>query len=69
MIKTTTLENVINEVHQESINHFDEVMPVHEMSFDSLNQMWISLQTQWHDSWCAYSFLHKHWQIVNYSSI
>ena len=42
MIITTTLENVITEVHQESINHFDEVMPVHEMSFDSLNKMWIS---------------------------
>jgi hypothetical protein len=42
MINTTTLENVITEVHQNSINHFDEVMPVHEMSFDNLNQMWIS---------------------------
>ena len=42
MINTTTLENVITEVHQNSINHFDEVVPVHEMSFDSLNQMWIS---------------------------
>lgn len=42
MINTTTLENVITEVHHNSINHFDEVMPVHEMSFDSLNQMWIS---------------------------
>ena len=42
MINTTTLENVITEVHEKSINHFDEVMPVHEMEFDSLNQMWIS---------------------------
>ena len=42
MINTTTLENVITEVHQNSINHFDEVVPVHEMSFDSLNQMWVS---------------------------
>jgi len=42
MIKTTTLESVITEVHQNSINHFDETLPVQEMSFDSLNQMWIS---------------------------
>lgn len=42
MTNTTTLENVINAVHQDSINHFDEVMPVHEMEFDSLKQMWIS---------------------------
>ena len=38
----TTLENVINKVHENSINHFDEVMPVHEMSYDNLEQMWIS---------------------------
>jgi len=42
MTNTTTLENVINTVRQDSINHFDEVMPVHEMEFDSLKQMWIS---------------------------
>lgn len=42
MSNTTTLENVITEVHHHSINHFDEVMPVHEMHFDSLKQMWIS---------------------------
>ena len=42
MVTTTTLENVITEVHQNSINHFDEVMPVHKMSFDNLNNMWIS---------------------------
>ncbi|WDP89026.1 MAG: DUF932 domain-containing protein [Desulfobacter sp.] len=42
MTNTTTLENVINTVHQESINHFDEVMPVHEMEFDSLRKMWVS---------------------------
>ena len=42
MTNTTTLENVINTVRQDSINHFDEVMPVHEMEFDSLQQMWIS---------------------------
>ena len=38
----TTLESVINKVHENSINHFDEIMPVHEMSFDNLEQMWIS---------------------------
>ena len=32
MTNTTTLENVVNEVHQSSINHFDEVMPVHPMA-------------------------------------
>ena len=42
MTNTTTLDNVINTVRQDSINHFDEVMPVHEMEFDSLKQMWIS---------------------------
>ena len=42
MIKTTSLENVINDVHQISVNNFDEVMPVHEMEFDSLKQMWVS---------------------------
>jgi hypothetical protein len=41
MTQTTTLENVITEVHQKSINHFDETLPLQEMSFDSLNQMWI----------------------------
>jgi len=39
---TTTLENVITDVHQVSANHFDETMRVHEMQFDSLKQMWIS---------------------------
>ena len=42
MNKTATLEAVIGEVHQQSINHFDEIVPVHEMEFDSLNQMWVS---------------------------
>ena len=42
MIRNTTLENAINDVHQESTNHFDETIPVQEMSFDSLNQMWVS---------------------------
>jgi len=42
MANTTTLENVINQVHQDSIHHFDETVPVHDMYFDSLKQMWIS---------------------------
>ncbi len=42
MTKITTLENVINDVHQASVNHFDETIPVQEMYFDSLKQMWIS---------------------------
>ena len=42
MANITTLETVINEVHQDSIHHFDETVPVHEMYFDSLKQMWIS---------------------------
>jgi hypothetical protein len=42
MANTTTLENVINQVHQSSINHFDETVPVRDMHFDSLKQMWIS---------------------------
>ena len=39
---TATLENVINLVHQQSINHFDETIPVQEMEFDSLSEMWVS---------------------------
>ena len=42
MTRTATLENVINVVHQQSINHFDEIVPVQDMEFDSLNQMWVS---------------------------
>jgi hypothetical protein len=42
MTRTATLENVINVVHQQSINHFDEIIPVQEMQFDSLTQMWVS---------------------------
>jgi hypothetical protein len=37
-----TLENVINAVHQQSANHFDEIVPLQEMEFDSLTQMWVS---------------------------
>jgi hypothetical protein len=42
MPKTASLETVISEVHAQSINHFDEVLPLQEMEFDSLNQMCIS---------------------------
>jgi hypothetical protein len=42
MTKIANLETVINEVHQQSANHFDEVVPVNEMQFDSLEQMWIA---------------------------
>jgi hypothetical protein len=42
MTRTATLENIINEVHQRSANHFDEIVPVQDMVFDSLSQMWIS---------------------------
>jgi len=39
---TATLENVINLVHQQSINYFDETIPVQDMEFDSLSEMWVS---------------------------
>ena len=42
MTQTATLENVINVVHQQSANHFDEIVPVNEMQFDSLTQLWVS---------------------------
>jgi hypothetical protein len=38
MPNTDTLENVITAVHQQSINHFDEIVPLREMEFDSLTQ-------------------------------
>lgn len=41
-MKTTTLETVINEVHQKSVDHYDETLPLQEMEFDSLEQMWIA---------------------------
>jgi hypothetical protein len=41
MTITATLENVINVVHQKSQFCFDEIVPVNEMEFDSLNQMWV----------------------------
>jgi hypothetical protein len=42
MTQTDTLENVITAVHQQSANHFDEIVPLQEMEFDSLTQMWVS---------------------------
>jgi len=42
MSTTTTLENVIEQVHQQSVNHYDEVVPVQEMEFDSIERMWLS---------------------------
>jgi hypothetical protein len=42
MTRTATLENVITTVHQQSQHYFDEVIPVQDMEFDSLTQMWVS---------------------------
>jgi len=42
MTQTASLENVIEEVHQQSMNHYDETVPVHEMEFNNLEQMWVS---------------------------
>jgi len=39
---TTTLENVIEQVHQRSAGHYDEIVPVREMAFDSIERMWVS---------------------------
>ncbi|MBC2736553.1 MAG: DUF945 domain-containing protein [Desulfobacteraceae bacterium] len=41
MIQTASLENVIDHVHRISAHHFDETVPVQDMEFDSLNQMWV----------------------------
>lgn len=42
MTRIETLETVINEVREQSANHFDEIVPVNDMQFDSLTRMWIS---------------------------
>ena len=42
MNSTTTLENVIEMVHHQSAHHFDETIPLQEMEFDSLTQMWVA---------------------------
>jgi len=38
----STLENVINTVHEMSVNHYDETIPVKDMVFNDLTQMWIA---------------------------
>jgi hypothetical protein len=42
MTNTSTLEKVINKVHAHSMNHYDEVIPVQDMEFESLSQMRVS---------------------------
>jgi hypothetical protein len=42
MSQTTTLENVINTIHNMSLNHYDDTIPVQDMEFDSLSQMWVA---------------------------
>jgi len=36
-----TLENLIQKVHEMSVNYHDEIIPVREMEFESLDSMWI----------------------------
>lgn len=45
MRTTTTLENVINRVHEQSANHYDEIVPVTDMRFNSLKRMDIAGQS------------------------
>ncbi len=45
MKDTTTLENVIETVYQDSQNHYDEYIPVADMEAQSLNRMWIDGQS------------------------
>ena len=42
MTKIANLETVINEVHRRSAQHYDEIVPVQDLEFDSLSQMWVS---------------------------
>jgi hypothetical protein len=42
MTQTANLETVINEVHAQSINHYDEIIPLQDMEFDSLTRMWVA---------------------------
>ena len=39
MRETTTLENAIGKVHEISQNNYDEIMPVRDMNFESLERM------------------------------
>jgi len=41
----TTLENVISRVHEQSAGHFDEIIAVRDMRFDSLERMTIAGQS------------------------
>ena len=41
----TTLENVINRVHEQSASHYDEIVPVNDMRFSSLERMDIAGQS------------------------
>ncbi|MDP2644527.1 MAG: DUF932 domain-containing protein [Desulfobacterales bacterium] len=45
MRTNTTLENVINRVHEQSSNNYDETVAVHDMRFDSLERMDIAGQS------------------------
>jgi len=41
MRTTDTFENVIGKVHQMSLDHYDEIIPVRDMEFDSFDNMTI----------------------------
>ena len=45
MRTNTTLENVINRVHEQSANHYDNLVAVRDMRFDSLERMDIAGQS------------------------
>ena len=45
MRKTTTLENAIGKVHEISQNNYDEIVPVRDMTFESLERMDIAGQS------------------------
>ncbi len=45
MRTTTTLESVINSVHEQSANHYDDIVPVRDMRFESLVRMNIAGQS------------------------
>ena len=48
MTQTANLETVINEVHALSINHYDEIIPLQDMEFDSLTQCgWPANKLKW----------------------
>ncbi len=45
MKKTALLEEVIHTVHEHSVNHYDDTVPIHDMRFESLERMDISGQS------------------------